>query len=186
MPVIDLGRVVGPQGADGSIGPQGPTGSSGPNLIDTNTRSNVNGVLSGVNGYVRQKALDDTPTSGSSNLLTSGAVYNALASRASYDPASFDNAGGKTITFTRKAATVQGCNLISVWTRTQGGATNNHWVALWVANFSLLITLSSASGAVTIDSVSTRALTITLPSAWGNVAINSIGEPLSSIAEVTT
>ena len=51
-----------------------------PNVINSGTTTTLTGVLMGVGGAVGVKSVDATPTSDSDNLITSGAVYNALSS----------------------------------------------------------------------------------------------------------
>ena len=79
MPTIDLGSVVGPQGAQGNTGPQGPQGVAGPSLITSATETTLTGVLAGDSGTVGVRAVDDAVTSLSPNLITSGAVYRDCA-----------------------------------------------------------------------------------------------------------
>lgn len=79
MPSIDLGQVVGPQGETGPQGPQGVQGVAGPNQITSGTSTTLNGVLMGSGGIVGVRAVDSTPTSLSTNLVTSGGVNTAIA-----------------------------------------------------------------------------------------------------------
>ncbi|MBP5460705.1 MAG: collagen-like protein [Lachnospiraceae bacterium] len=81
MPYIDLGRVVGPQGAQGATGPQGPQGvqgPAGPNHITSATATTFSGVLVGNGSTISTKSIDNSPTDNSSNLISSGAVSTAL------------------------------------------------------------------------------------------------------------
>ena len=79
MPVIDLGRVVGPTGPQGSVGPTGSQGAAGPSLISATTECTLNGVLSGNGAVVGVKGVDSAPTVGSNNLITSGVVAGYAA-----------------------------------------------------------------------------------------------------------
>ena len=83
MPVIDLGSVVGPQGAQGNTGPQGEQGVAGPSLISTTTQTTLNGVLAGDGSVVGVRGVDFTPTNLSSNLIASGGVADALSNAVS-------------------------------------------------------------------------------------------------------
>ena len=105
MPTIDLGSVVGPQGEQGNTGPQGEQGIAGPSLISASTQTTLTGVLAGDGSTVGVRAVDATPTNNSTNLVSSGGVYNKIANdvAASYqrtcNPNLFDNwyfAGGGT------------------------------------------------------------------------------------------
>lgn len=81
MPTIDLGSVVGPQGAQGATGargPQGVQGSPGPNQITNSTSTTLSGVLMGSSGVVGVRAVDTTPTNLSTNLISSGGVASAM------------------------------------------------------------------------------------------------------------
>jgi hypothetical protein len=81
MPVIDLGPVVGPQGAQGNTGPQGPQGVAGPSLISAETQTSLNGALAGDGSVVGVRTIDTTPNSThTTNLITSAAVANAIES----------------------------------------------------------------------------------------------------------
>lgn len=82
MPSIDLGSVVGPQGAQGNTGPQGPQGVAGPSLISASTETTLNGVLAGIGNTVGVRLVDDAPTNLSNNLISSGAVFSALSLKA--------------------------------------------------------------------------------------------------------
>lgn len=190
MPQIDLGSVVGPAGPQGVPGPAGADGVQGipgPNQVTASTSSTLGTAAAPVvliaNGSkVGSRAFDLEPTAGSSGLLTSGVIEAALATRADYSPRTLDNAGGKTVVFTRKIASGAGSNLISIWTRSNGGAAGNHWVGLWIANFLVSFSVTNAgSTEVTATAITTRALSLTMPSGWGNIAITSVGEPLASI-----
>ena len=66
----------GPQGETGPQGPQGETGPQGPQGVVT-SESIVEAL-----GYTPQSQLtfDDTPTSGSTNPVTSGGIYTAIIS----------------------------------------------------------------------------------------------------------
>ncbi len=61
-------------------GPQGPIGPQGPNVINSDTTTTFSGVLVGSGNRVTTRAVDTSVFSGSSSLITSGAVYNALSS----------------------------------------------------------------------------------------------------------
>lgn len=81
MPTIDLGYVIGPQGPQGATGATGATGAAGaagPNQVTGSTSTTLNGVLQGNGSKVSALSSDSAPTAESSNLLRSGAVYNAL------------------------------------------------------------------------------------------------------------
>lgn len=86
MPVIDLGSVVGPagpQGATGATGATGLQGNPGPNQVTNQTSTNLSGVLFGSQSKVTVKPVDTTgATEGGTNLISSGAVYTALAPKA--------------------------------------------------------------------------------------------------------
>lgn len=85
MPVIDLGRVVGPRGADGAsiIGPQGPRGEAGPNQVSTTTATSLNGLLIGNGTNVNVKSITDTISQNSAAIPTSSAVYSSTRERLS-------------------------------------------------------------------------------------------------------
>lgn len=78
MPTIDLGSVVGPQGQQGNTGPQGEQGIAGPSLISASTQTTLTGVLAGDGSTVGVRAVDATPTNNSTNLVSSGGVYNKI------------------------------------------------------------------------------------------------------------
>lgn len=78
MPTIDLGSVVGPQGAQGNTGPAGPQGVAGPSLVSASTQTTLTGVLAGDGNTVGVRAVDATPTNNSTNLVSSGGVYNKI------------------------------------------------------------------------------------------------------------
>jgi hypothetical protein len=81
MPVIDLGRVIGPQGPQGETGAQGirgETGLPGPNQITISTATPLTGVLTGNGSAVGVMSVDNAPTEDSNNLVTSGGVYDAI------------------------------------------------------------------------------------------------------------
>ena len=81
MPVIDLGSVIGPQGPQGvagQTGQQGVQGNPGPNQVTGSTNTTLSGVLQGNGSKVSALASDSTPTSGSNNLVRSGAVFDSL------------------------------------------------------------------------------------------------------------
>lgn len=190
MPQIDLGSVVGPAGPQGVPGPAGADGVQGipgPNQVTAATSTTLGTasapvVLIANGSKVGSRAFDPEPTAGSSGLLTSGAIETALSARADYGQKILDNAGGKTVVLTRKIATGSGSDLISIWTRSNGGTAGNHWVGLWMANFLVSFTVTNAGSTdVTVTAITTRALSLTMPSGWGNIAITSIGEPLASI-----
>lgn len=82
MPTIDLGPVVGPQGSQGATGPAGPQGAAGPSLISASTQTTLSGVLAGNGGTVGVRPVDASPTNLSDNLISSGAVFSALALKA--------------------------------------------------------------------------------------------------------
>ena len=60
----------------------GGGGSSGGGGIDSSTTCTLTGVLAGSDGAVTVKTVDSSPTSASTNLVTSGGVYSALAAKA--------------------------------------------------------------------------------------------------------
>lgn len=80
MPTIDLGSVVGPQGAQGNTGPQGPQGVAGPSLISSTTQTTLNGVLAGDGSVVGIRGVDVTPAN-TTNLVQSNGVYASLADK---------------------------------------------------------------------------------------------------------
>lgn len=83
MPVIDLGRVIGPQGPQGVQGAQGQRGEQGfpgPNIVGGDTATTLTGVLVGNGNVVGTRAIDAAPTADSVNLVTSGGVKAALDS----------------------------------------------------------------------------------------------------------
>lgn len=88
MPTLDLGPVVGPQGATGAQGATGPQGAQGiqgepgPNQVSSATSTNLTGVLTGNGSAVGSKAVDTAPAADSTNLVSSGGVYAALEKQA--------------------------------------------------------------------------------------------------------
>lgn len=81
MPVIDLGSVIGPQGAQGVAGQrgaQGIQGNPGPNQVTGSTNTTLDGLLQGNGSKVSALASDAAPTSGSNNIVRSGVVYDSL------------------------------------------------------------------------------------------------------------
>lgn len=87
MPVIDLGRVIGPPGETGPQGAQGargPEGTPGPNTVTNSTLTPLTGVLVGNGSNVGIRDISGTPTSGSDALLTSGGAFAALLQKAAH------------------------------------------------------------------------------------------------------
>lgn len=84
MPTIDLGSVVGPQGPQGNTGPQGEQGVAGPSLISTSTQTTLTGVLAGDGNVVGVRTVDASPTNLSTNLVTSGGVYDMIKTDDAY------------------------------------------------------------------------------------------------------
>ena len=85
MPVIDLGRVIGPQGPQGAQGAQGQRGEQGfpgPNIVGGDTATTLTGVLVGNGNVVGTRAIDDAPTAGSTGFATSGGTKEALDAKA--------------------------------------------------------------------------------------------------------
>lgn len=85
MPVLDIGPVVGPQGAQGATGPQGERGVQGlpgPNQITSMTSTPLTGVFVGDGSVVNVRAIDTTPTANSTGIPTSGGVKAALDGKA--------------------------------------------------------------------------------------------------------
>lgn len=86
MPYIDLGQVVGPQGATGATGPRGPQGvqgNPGPNQVTASTSTTLSGVLKGVGGSVTTVPVDSAPNSEHTDrLISSAAVAVALGKEA--------------------------------------------------------------------------------------------------------
>lgn len=81
MPYIDLGPVVGPQGAQGATGAQGIRGEQGlpgPNQVTNSTATPLTGVLTGNGSVVGVTSVDAAPTAESTNLVSSGGVKSAL------------------------------------------------------------------------------------------------------------
>ena len=81
MAVIDLGRVIGPQGPQGATGAQGVRGEQGlpgPNQLTNQTATPLTGVIVGENGVVGIRSIDATPTADSNGFPTSGGVKTAL------------------------------------------------------------------------------------------------------------
>lgn len=101
MPQIDLGSVVGPQGAQGIQGPQGiqgVQGNPGPNQVTAATSTTLNGVLFGNGSKVGTKGVDSYPALDSQNLVSSHGVANALMFKASYMP--WEIPSGKSLVIT--------------------------------------------------------------------------------------
>lgn len=84
MPTIDLGSVVGPQGEQGNTGAQGPQGVAGPSLISASTQTTLTGVLAGDGSVVGVRTVDASPTNLSTNLVTSGGVYEMIKTDDAY------------------------------------------------------------------------------------------------------
>ena len=81
MAVLDLGRVVGPQGPQGATGAQGVRGEQGlpgPNQVTNQTATPLTGVLVGDGSVVGVRTIDSTPTADSTGIPTSGGVKSAL------------------------------------------------------------------------------------------------------------
>ena len=81
----DCGPIEGIQGPQGPVGPQGPTGPQGIQGIQGQTGAQGNQGPAGNNAYITIDGVqysnvnaDSVATSGSSNLITSGAVYNSV------------------------------------------------------------------------------------------------------------
>ena len=81
----DCGPIEGIQGPQGPVGPQGPQGPQGLQGIQGQTGAQGNQGPAGNNAYITINGVqysnvnaDNVATSGSSNLITSGAVYNAV------------------------------------------------------------------------------------------------------------
>ncbi len=71
----------GPPGEAGATGPQGPQGepgAAGPNAVTSATATNLTGILRGNGSNVGAITVDASPTEGSDNLISSGAVAAAL------------------------------------------------------------------------------------------------------------
>lgn len=82
----DCGPIEGIQGPQGPIGPQGPSGPQGIQGIQGQEGAQGPQGPAGNNAYITINGtqysnvnVDSTATSGSSNLITSGAVYNAVS-----------------------------------------------------------------------------------------------------------
>lgn len=81
----DCGPIEGIQGPQGPVGPQGPSGPQGIQGIQGQTGAQGNQGPAGQNAYITINGtqynnvnVDSVATSGSSNLITSGAVYNSV------------------------------------------------------------------------------------------------------------
>lgn len=81
----DCGPIEGIQGPQGPVGPQGPAGPQGIQGIQGQTGAQGNQGPAGNNAYITINGTqysnvnaDSVVTNGSSNLVTSGAVYNAV------------------------------------------------------------------------------------------------------------
>lgn len=81
----DCGPIEGVQGPQGPVGPQGPAGPQGIQGIQGQTGAQGNQGPAGNNAYITINGtqysnvnVDNVATSGSSNLITSGAVYNSV------------------------------------------------------------------------------------------------------------
>lgn len=84
MPVIDLGRVIGPQGPQGAQGAQGQRGEQGfpgPNIVGGDTATTLTGVLVGNGNVVGTRAIDAAPTPDSTGFATSGGTDKAIKDR---------------------------------------------------------------------------------------------------------
>lgn len=84
MPVIDLGRVIGPQGPQGAQGAQGQRGEQGfpgPNIVGGDTATTLTGVLVGNGNVVGTRAIDAAPTEDSTGFATSGGTDKAIKGR---------------------------------------------------------------------------------------------------------
>lgn len=84
MPVIDLGRVIGPQGPQGDTGAQGIRGEQGlpgPNQVTNSTATPLTGVLTGNGSVVGVENIDDAPTPNSTGFATSGGTDKAIKGR---------------------------------------------------------------------------------------------------------
>lgn len=84
MPVIDLGRVIGPQGPQGAQGAQGQRGEQGfpgPNIVGGDTATTLTGVLVGNGNVVGTRAIDAAPTADSTGFATSGGTDKAIKGR---------------------------------------------------------------------------------------------------------
>ena len=129
MPIIDLGSVVGPQGpqgATGARGAQGVQGVAGPNQVTTNTSTTLTGVLQGNGSKVSALAVDTAPAAGSSNLVTSGGIYTAIAN-ATRSAVLYNVSGGTLITANTEialTASYQGVKLFIMWIMIGGYSTS--------------------------------------------------------------
>lgn len=84
MPVIDLGRVIGPQGPQGDTGAQGIRGEQGlpgPNQVTNSTATPLTGVLTGNGSIVGVESIDAAPTPNSTGFATSGGTDKAIKGR---------------------------------------------------------------------------------------------------------
>lgn len=84
MATIDLGRVVGATGATGSVGATGATGATGavgPNQVNSSTTTTLSGILRGNYGNGNKVGVEleeSAPSAGSTKIVRSGGIYNAL------------------------------------------------------------------------------------------------------------
>ena len=84
MPVIDLGRVIGPQGPQGDTGAQGIRGEQGlpgPNQVTNSTATPLTGVLTGNGSVVGVESIDEAPTADSTGFARSGGTDKAIKGR---------------------------------------------------------------------------------------------------------
>lgn len=84
MPVIDLGRVIGPQGPQGETGAQGIRGEQGlpgPNQVTNSTATPLTGVLTGNGSVVGVESIDTAPTENSTGFAQSGGTDKAIKGR---------------------------------------------------------------------------------------------------------
>lgn len=84
MPVIDLGRVIGPQGPQGEVGAQGIRGEQGlpgPNQVTNSTATPLTGVLTGNGSVVGVESIDAAPTADSTGFARSGGTDKAIKGR---------------------------------------------------------------------------------------------------------
>ena len=88
MPTIDLGSVVGPQGAQGPQGATGATGAqgaAGPNQVTAATSTTLTGALVGDGSTISARTIDSTPSSShTNNLISSAAVADAINSAGNF------------------------------------------------------------------------------------------------------
>lgn len=129
MPVIDLGRVVGPEGPQGETGPagsEGPKGDPGPSIINSTTDTTLSGALVGASGKVGARTISTAPAAGSSNLVTSGGIYTAIAN-ATRSAVLYNASGGTLITANTEitlSASYQGVKLFVMWLMIGGYSTS--------------------------------------------------------------